>query len=1550
MSKPVINNRIVYNNLLGRIAQHDIFVNQGVSTGDSPTFQDIFIMGDASITGNLYVEGNTTIFNTNVLEFEDNIILINRAETGNGVTLNQAGLEIDRGSAENYRIIFHESDDTTRIGPISNTQALATREDSPLSNGVMTWNNSQKRLDSTNSINIDLSLTSTTNSINTSSGALKLSGGLGVIGNIYTGGKLDIRNNTISTNTSNNILSISSTAGINLLPTSNVFIPADKPLILGSENNSFVVNSTSGNIEISANNDINFSLGFGKKLTIPNGIPITFSTQNEKIYTDNSNNMVVEGSQDINLIPGVNKKVFLNFDTPISFGNSNQKIYGTLIEDLYIQSGNNIVLSPSGIQNVIIPTDNGIKFGNSGTQRIYSDSNNQLFISSSNDLTISVSSGNINISSSNRINFNGTTGSIYAENTNNTLFLNAQTIRISNTTESTTSNSGALVVNGGAGINKNLNVGGDVVITGNLTVSGISTTLNTETILLEDNMIVVNNGPSPLFDSGFLVKKFQTGTSGSTNYAGLFYKQSENNFVFATTSSDPGQTNVVIDNYIPIKASNLSLVSSENASGLGTGGTLTINGGASIEKKLYVGGDVYLPRENNLFFQNNNNDSSFLNMSNSGVLNIVNSNGDIQFTSVSGSFSFWNNQSNLLNIDQNGNTRLNATSNSLGLGSGGALTLSGGMSISKDLYIGGKSILSDTTPSINSSTASLLLSGGLGILCDVNSTYGNGGALTVSGGLYIEKDLYISGNIFSNNSVNELYSLTLTSTQPAYAFSGSFINNGGILILNTNNASSLTDGGSLLSYGGGTFNKDLIIGGDLNLSGSARLPGGASFLSINNTSNSHLWTFIGKLDDNSNDFYNFKISNFDLETTFQLNIKDSIPNFSYMLNGNLNTTNKTDLYIYKETLPGNNIYHIFTKTPANSFSNITIFNSSDDNILPIPSGTSVTPNGTELWSEFWSNKNIETTKDLSIGDLKVEGDFITNDNLPIIGFQNTNSNKINARDLGIMLQRYQESNDSGSGDVVTDQVITTDVLPSQSTANSEQIILSSLTETIDNYYLGWWIKTVDNQIRKIVGYTGALHVAQIDKPWTTQPEENDTVSLYNSQFPSLYWDETSKHFTFAFGVKNSDSNTILNNGEIGIKCKNLYLTGTDSSNNASTGNIYSLGGISISNSTNATDCSNGGSFTSLGGLSIQKDAFIGDKLFLGSESTIANHSLTISHINSSIAMWNTQGGHSYMYFGGDKSSNYGNSIVKDDVSELFYITYSDNINGNPLSSLKSLVINNAGNIGLKTTENLNSLLTLKGGNFIACDTDQNFLGLRGSLNETAGSRIVLYGNDSTNNEGDVSVFSGNNGTLRFYTENLERVNINSQGNVNISTSTHSINSSSGCLTLAGGLSIYSSTNATSVTNGGSITTDGGMGVKGDVYIGGDIYINGEINTTNGVLAPVITISDTQNCTISAIENSSLIKINDEILFTVSIVLTPIESSSLTEFQFELPQRTTNFIKLNQVNIQCSGFTGDEITLFNLTGVCVIDSTKCKIKLQSASTGPHYIQIMSRYKK
>ena len=70
---------------------------------------------DLTIDGNLVVTGTTASVESTNSTLNDNIIVLNQGETGAGVTLVNAGLEIDRGTADNAQLVWDEVTDTWQV-------------------------------------------------------------------------------------------------------------------------------------------------------------------------------------------------------------------------------------------------------------------------------------------------------------------------------------------------------------------------------------------------------------------------------------------------------------------------------------------------------------------------------------------------------------------------------------------------------------------------------------------------------------------------------------------------------------------------------------------------------------------------------------------------------------------------------------------------------------------------------------------------------------------------------------------------------------------------------------------------------------------------------------------------------------------------------------------------------------------------------------------------------------------------------------------------------------------------------------------------------------------------------------------------------------------------------------------------------------------------------------------------------------------------------------------------------------------------------------------
>lgn len=113
------------------------------------------ISGDVTVTGDLVVNGDQMIVNTETVLAKDNLLVINDGEGGPGVTKGEAGIEIDRGTAENYKFVFVESDDSFKVGVSSSLQKVATREDSPLNTGVAVWDDVNYRFNTTRNVDVD---------------------------------------------------------------------------------------------------------------------------------------------------------------------------------------------------------------------------------------------------------------------------------------------------------------------------------------------------------------------------------------------------------------------------------------------------------------------------------------------------------------------------------------------------------------------------------------------------------------------------------------------------------------------------------------------------------------------------------------------------------------------------------------------------------------------------------------------------------------------------------------------------------------------------------------------------------------------------------------------------------------------------------------------------------------------------------------------------------------------------------------------------------------------------------------------------------------------------------------------------------------------------------------------------------------------------------------------------------------------------------------------------------------------------------------------------
>lgn len=1112
--------------------------------------------------------------------------------------------------------------------------------------------------------------------------------------------------------------------------------------------------------------------------------------------------------------------------------------------------------------------------------------------------------------------------------------------------------------------------------------------------------------------------------------------------------------------------------------------------------------------------------NGFIGINTSTPNSTLNINGTLLVSDVANFSSVVNSiNSSTASVIVSGGISINCSANSVSVKNGGSLTINGGTSINKDLYVGGSitSILgfntfnyikiTATDISLNLSTGSLITIGGISIQCSADAVnVSNGGGLSVAGGVSINKSVYIGGtlNTQSDTYLNNLYFLSTANrnyiqSSNTLRTNGSFtpisftqynntlgniltIANNGIIINNsnsiqiggtlenpdgytcyyttgnlnvlpnntnyninfgtignytnfniygTNNNSKLswqsvnskliltnaslqlsnqlnsivlttpnTSGNSFIQASGGNMTINLgmgSIGGQLttilsnnignsniiftpsNITNSSLIinnvistfnsvittndrveySGNALHQNLINNSSNQQWIYFGiitgytEIDFNNGASNSFNIGGLHLS----VNINSSgvfTATHSHYGNISFSSNLKPICYIYNDSLN----YQLFVRLASNSSTNINVTFSSnkllllDENTGSVPSG--IYSKYSNSWSQVYSTQ-LESTLKYTTGDLTVEGSNLNaSDNLPIIGYNNIHTT--NSRDLGILYQRYQNDNDIGTGDIVNDKITFIDSIVNQSlVSNLSQIKFSNLTSLIDNYYNGYWIKIASgiciNQTRKIISYNGAQHIATLDSPFTIQnPSSGDTVYFYNDTFIVNYYDEVNN--TFALAYTSSKTTNIVSNGDANLRLKSLYSTDTTISTNSSSGSLTLLGGISINNTNNAISSTFGGTITTLGGISLAKTLIVGNNIGVGTSGFTPKESIHIRNNTCTERFEHNQGSYSYIDFMENASNNRYGILVDSSVNQ-FSLT-NTNSGVNPLNSNKALTINNLGYIGINTTSNIISPLSINTNNFISTNSSSGFLGIIGGASNTndntISSRIIL---NSNFNSGSLNLYTGNNtiGSVSIFTGNdTEQFKINSSGVIKMKSTQVSDSSTTGALVISGGVSIGTTQNASSYTSGGALSIAGGASISKDLYIGGNILINGNFTATGNIKTPSINFISFTNCSLIEYFNVNLILSGNAGVLTFGFSVNPTKSSLDTEIQFVLPNRTNSLIRRLEVISSISGYTDDTLVvpLFNILATGIVNTTNMLIKFQSVSTSAHYIQIQSTY--
>jgi hypothetical protein len=408
------------------------------------------------------------------------------------------------------------------------------------------------------------------------------------------------------------------------------------------------------------------------------------------------------------------------------------------------------------------------------------------------------------------------------------------------TTQSTSATTGALKVAGGAGIVKDLFVGGNSTITGTVTTGGLTVTSTTQSTSTITGALVVPGGVGigkNVYLGGVLDVKSTATAESFIGSVGFQTDSLSSNWI---RSGDLTRT---ASSWVPLKYAPLD---SNTAIMTVNSGDLTINaattainsstGALIVTGGVGIGGDVFLGSTLNVTGDSKFSSDAWIN-GNNLYLNAFNSTTDgLRYSateSTGGPLLFGENGGALatttgalkvaLTWDSNQSVQVLGTTDTTST-STGALTISGGVGVGKSLSVGTSIFLKSTS----------MTSTGNDLYLNANG----------SGAYLRNTEASISGELESTLDLFNFRTKNITTPSPIAPFITFQIDKitGYTLVLHTNNATAVGTGSFQVSGGGSVakdffFGSDVDITGDLNVAGNINSTGGGP-VSFSSTANS----------------------------------------------------------------------------------------------------------------------------------------------------------------------------------------------------------------------------------------------------------------------------------------------------------------------------------------------------------------------------------------------------------------------------------------------------------------------------------------------------------------------------------------------------------------------------------------------------------------------------------------------------------------------------------------------------------------------------------------
>ena len=608
-----------------------------------------------------------------------------------------------------------------------------------------------------------------------STGTLVVKGGVGVTGNIYTGGSVRFLNNTNSSSASTGGVVCSGGVGImqNLYSGGNINVGG-------------AVNSITGNLVIGGN------IGVGGNFSIVGNVVVNGDSLGVLGNTTISGNLVVSKNA---LFSGA-----VTHSSTTLFTGATTNTGGIL-------GGGNIITT-SGDHSTSALTGAIVSRGGVGV-------GGNVFVGGNTAV-----SGNLAVSR--LLNVTGaathsSTTLLTGATTNTGGILGGGNIITTNGEHSTSALTGAIVSRGGAGVGGNVFVGGNTAVSGNLAVTGLlnvtgaathsSTTLltgattNTGGILGGGNIITTNGEHSTSALTGAIVSRGGAGVGGNVfvggntavsgnlavtgllNVTGAATHSSTTLLTGATTNTGGilGGGNIITTNGDHSTSALTGAIVSRGGAGvggnvfvggntvvsgnLGVGIGLTVAGGASGGGTLSVNGTV-----NSTGFLINGSALSTTVFANQLVGNILSANvftstltsvGTLTSLTVSGAITNSGGISGVGAIETTNQTHATSVVT-------GAIICGGGVGVTGNAFIGGNITTTNQAHATSAVTGAIICGGGIGvtgntfiggnirILNSTQSTSTSTGSIICSGGLGLSGNIFAGGTILASNIITGL--------------------------------------------------------------------------------------------------------------------------------------------------------------------------------------------------------------------------------------------------------------------------------------------------------------------------------------------------------------------------------------------------------------------------------------------------------------------------------------------------------------------------------------------------------------------------------------------------------------------------------------------------------------------------------------------------------------------------------------------------------------------------------------------------------------------------